>query len=84
VHGRPVVYRNGKPVVDFGITAVPVVFENGKPIAYGDVKGDAFTFDVYRSTRGTPGFRAEKPAPLAEPVAETSPTARTPGACRRG
>jgi len=66
IQGRPVVERGGKPVVEFGATPVPVVYENGKPVAYGDVKGDTFTFDVYRCAPAALSFRSEKPAPLAE------------------
>ena len=73
VRGRPVVQRGGKPVVEFGDVVVPVVYEKGQPVAYGDVKGDRFTFDVYRSTRGTLSFRGERSAPLAESVARNLP-----------
>jgi hypothetical protein len=73
IHGRPVVQRHGKPVVDFGVTAVPVVYENGQPVAYGDVQGDTFTFDVYRCARGTLSFRGAKPGPLAEPLVRSLP-----------
>ena len=69
IQGRPVVERGGKPVVEFGATPVPVVYENGKPVAYGDVRGDTFTFDVCRAARDAISFRGEKPAPLAEAAA---------------
>jgi hypothetical protein len=69
IQGRPVVQRNGKPVVEFGATPVPVVYENGKPVAYGDVCGDTFRFDVYRAARAAISFRGEQPAPLAEAAA---------------
>ena len=70
IHGRPVVQRDGKPVVDFSGTAVPVVYENGQPVAYGDVKGDTFTFDVYRSARAELSFKADQPRQLVEPVVQ--------------
>jgi hypothetical protein len=66
IQGRPVTERDGKPVVDFGILLVPVVYEDGKPVAYGDVKGDTFTFEVFRSTRDVFSFRNHTPVPLAE------------------
>ena len=78
IHGRPVVQRDGKPVVEFGTMAVPVVYENGQPVAYGDVKGDTFTFDVYRCAGAHDQLpRPTSPARWPSRWRRTSPTART-------
>ena len=70
IHGRPIVQRDGKPFVDFGILAAPVTYEKGQPVAYGDVKGDSFTFDVYRCARDVVQFRDDKAASFSEPLVQ--------------
>ena len=50
-----------------------MVYEKGKPVAYGDVKGDTFTFDVYRCSGGKLSFQAEKPANFSDPLVQNLP-----------
>ena len=65
---RPFRSRSGQIGID------PIHWRNGRVernghVIYGNVVGDKFTFDVYRCSRGEVSFRAERPGPLAEPLA---------------
>jgi hypothetical protein len=49
------------------------VEKKDQPVEYGVATGDTFTFDVYRSAVGELSFKADQPAPLAEPLVRNLP-----------
>jgi hypothetical protein len=67
---RPFTSKSGQIGID------PKLWRHGRDpsktggVIYGNSTGDSFSFDVYRCALGQLNFRADQPAPLAEPVVQ--------------
>ena len=70
---RPFVSRSGQIGLDPKHWRFAKNETRNHKVIFGNHTGDTFTFDVYRSARGTLSFRGEKPTSLAEPVVQNLP-----------
>jgi hypothetical protein len=71
--GQPFLSDSGQIGIDPKLWRNGRIVKQGRFVAYGNGRGDRFTFEVYRCARGELSFRAERPAPLAEALVENLP-----------
>jgi hypothetical protein len=73
---QPFVSRSGQIGLDPKFWRAGRIEKKGPFPEYGVAKGDTLTFDVYRSALDKLSFKADRPAPLVEPLVRNLPNGR--------
>ncbi len=64
------VSRSGQIAIDPKLWRHARTERKDSPVVYGNGTGDAFTFDVYRSSAAAVSFRSEQAEPLCQPLVQ--------------